>query len=338
MIGMSAALEIRPFEGEDEPGLLAAYAAAVEEGGAFPRRPPIDLATFREAWLHGAATVQVARQGGVVVGGYFLKPAFPGLGGHIANAGYVVAREYRGRGVGRALAEHSFVEAQARGFDAMLFNLVLARNRPSRRLWESLGFTQLGAIPNAIDGEEALILWRSLTSPSIACRHVDPQRDLTIREAGSRDVSLIAAIYTEAVLARAGTFDTTPPAAETFTQAIGSELILVAEDGGAVVGWARLGPYMPRRAGIGIYQLYVASGARGRGVGGQLLTALVERAQRAGYFKMVGRMLASNQPALRAASNCGFRTVGVLRRHGTINGEWQDVIEVERLLGDATLA
>jgi hypothetical protein len=51
--------------------------------------------------------------------------------------------------------------AGERGFEAMLFNLVLERN-PSRTLWERLGFREVGRIPEVIDGEAPVIYWRSL--------------------------------------------------------------------------------------------------------------------------------------------------------------------------------
>jgi L-amino acid N-acyltransferase YncA len=43
----------------------------------------------------------------------------------------------------------------------MLFNLVQEHN-PSRRLWEKLGFEQVGRVPDAIEGEAAFIYWRPL--------------------------------------------------------------------------------------------------------------------------------------------------------------------------------
>jgi GNAT superfamily N-acetyltransferase len=145
---------------DDEPELFAAYAAAIEKGGSFPRRPPADLATFRSAWLARMSTVKVAHLATRAVGSYFLRPAFPDAAAHIANAGYLVVDDVRRRGFGRALAEHSLDEARRRGFDAMLLALVLDRN-PSRRLWVSLGFAEIGCIPNAVDGQSAYIYWRS---------------------------------------------------------------------------------------------------------------------------------------------------------------------------------
>jgi len=147
----------------DEEAAFAAFAAAVVAGGSYPRRPPVDRAQFRAAWLTGMTTVQVARlDDGRVAGSYFLRPALPDAGAHIANAGYLVAADLRGRGIGRALAEHSLREARRRGFDAMLFTLVLERT-PSRRFWRALGFTGVGRIPDAVDGEPAYVYWRSLS-------------------------------------------------------------------------------------------------------------------------------------------------------------------------------
>jgi GNAT superfamily N-acetyltransferase len=158
---MDPALRIMPFAPEDEQDLFAAYAAAVAEGGAFPRHPPATPEMFHGAWLEGAATVQVARLEGRLAGSYFLKPNFPGTAAHIANAGYLVSAAMRRRGIGRALAEHSLNEARLRGFDALMFNLVLETN-PSRKLWLSLGFVEVGRIPNAVEGVAAVMYWRAL--------------------------------------------------------------------------------------------------------------------------------------------------------------------------------
>ena len=103
----------------------------------------------------------VARFGGHLVGAYYIKPNFVGRAAHIANAGFFVLSPYRGTGVGRALVEHSLHEARRLGFDAMQFNLVFESNQ-ARSLYDRLGFKEVGRIPDAVEGEDALIYWRSL--------------------------------------------------------------------------------------------------------------------------------------------------------------------------------
>ena len=73
----------------------------------------------------------------------------------------LVGTPARGLGVGRLLVEDSIARAPLAGFDAIQFNLVFASN-PARALYESLGWREIGRIPEAVDGEDAVIYWRSL--------------------------------------------------------------------------------------------------------------------------------------------------------------------------------
>jgi GNAT superfamily N-acetyltransferase len=162
-----AEVDISAYSETDFGELFALFAAIVEEGATYPQVPPLTEEEFRGVWLSGTSSVQVARLDGRAAGGYYLKPNFTGRASHIGNAGYAVAADLRGRGIGRALGEHSLDEARRCGFDALMFNLVFERN-PARRLWESLGFEQIGRIPDAIAGgggvdqQDAIVYWRSL--------------------------------------------------------------------------------------------------------------------------------------------------------------------------------
>ena len=66
-----------------------------------------------------------------------------------------------------------------------------------------------------------------------------------------------------------------------------------------------------------------------------MLDALADAAEQRGAYKLVGKIFTSNQPSIELVRRCGFRGVGVHRRHGRLDGEWKDVLVVERLLGDA---
>ncbi len=108
-----------------------------------------DLETARAQWTTPPCRTFVAREAGRVVGCYVLHPNHGGPGDHVANAGYMVAPDARGRGIGCRLCEHSLAVARAAGFRAMQFNSVVATNGPAVHLWEKHGFAVVGRVPQA---------------------------------------------------------------------------------------------------------------------------------------------------------------------------------------------
>jgi L-amino acid N-acyltransferase YncA len=162
---------------------------------------------------------------------------------------------------------------------------------------------------------------------------------LTIRAAESADADAIAAIYNEGIVDRIATFETEPRRPEDVVgwTGDGAPPLVVADREGVVLGWARAGEYSDRcvYSGVGEYAVYVARHARGAGVGRALLDALADEARRRGYHKLLSRIFPENQASLALARACGFRQVGVHRRHGKLEGEWKDTVVVERLLGEA---
>ncbi len=131
------------------------------ETGGYPHEPPVDREEFDGYWLEGKSAVVVAEVDGELAGSYFLKANHPGRAAHIANAGFVVAPDMQGRGIGRVLVEDALLRAREVGFDAMQFNLVFASN-PARPMYEDLGFEVVGRVPDAVGGEDAVIYWRRL--------------------------------------------------------------------------------------------------------------------------------------------------------------------------------
>jgi GNAT superfamily N-acetyltransferase len=154
-------VEIRQAAAHDHDELYAAFSRIVSAGEGFPQQPPLTREEFDDYWMRPAAAVSVACFGGYLVGASYIKPNFVGRAGHIANAGYFVVAAYRGTGVGRSLVEHSLREARRLGFDAMMFNLVFESN-PARAMYHQLGFAEVGRVPRAVEGEDAVIYWRSL--------------------------------------------------------------------------------------------------------------------------------------------------------------------------------
>ena len=153
------------------------------------------------------------------------------------------------------------------------------------------------------------------------------------------DAAAIAAIYNEGIADRQATFETAERGAEDVLGWLGEGAppLVVAEEDGAVLGWARAGEYRDRcvYAGVGEYAVYVARSRRGNGVGRLLLQALARDAEARGYHKLLSRIFPENEASLALARACGFREVGVYRNHGKLDGAWRDAVVVERLLGEA---
>lgn len=161
---------------------------------------------------------------------------------------------------------------------------------------------------------------------------------ILIRSARETDAAAIARIYNQGMAERGATFETEPRTADDIHARLREQhrypLLVAADDGGAVIGWAGLGSYRSRPcyAGIGEFSIYLDSTARGRGIGRQLLGALVDAARERGYWKLVSRIFPFNAASRALCRACGFREVGVYEKHGRLDGRWMDVVIVERLI------
>jgi L-amino acid N-acyltransferase YncA len=162
---------------------------------------------------------------------------------------------------------------------------------------------------------------------------------VVVRDAVGADAEVICAIYNAAIAERKSTFETRPRSSADFEGRIGAERLplLVAEIADEVIGWAGLSSYSDRPcySGIGEASVYVAPEARGQGVGTVLAEALAAEAERNDFHKLLGKLFTDNIASIRLVGRCGFTSVGTHRRHGQLDGEWRDVLVVERLLGIA---
>lgn len=156
-----AAVEVGPIRADEIEALFALFAGIVARREGYPHLPPLTREVFDATWVQPVSAVVAARIAGEFVGAYYLKPNFPGRGAHIANAGYLVDPRFRRRGIARALLEDTIGRAPTLGFDAVQFNFVFADN-PARPLYESLGWREIGRIPDAVEGGDAVIYWRAV--------------------------------------------------------------------------------------------------------------------------------------------------------------------------------
>jgi len=154
---------------------------------------------------------------------------------------------------------------------------------------------------------------------------------VSIRELRPDDWPAVRVIYEDGIRGGDATFETVTPSWERW-DAAHSELRLVAELDGSIVGWAALSPASGRCCyrGVGEVSVYVAEEARGAGLGRELLGELVERSESAGYWTLNAGVFPENEASMRLHRSCGFREVGVRERLGELRGVWRDVVLFER--------
>ena len=134
------------------------------------------------------------------------------------------------------------------------------------------------------------------------------------------------------------TFETEPRTAAQIAQQLADKGDLfptvVVERDGQVVAYAGASAYRsrPAYAGVAEHSVYVARHARGTGAGRAALEAMCQTYAERGFWKILSRIFPENTASLRLHERCGFRVVGVYRRHGKLDGEWRDCVIVERLL------
>ena len=154
------------YREEDLEGLYEIYQEVIEAGTNFPH----EFGTkdeFENCFFAPHSSVYVLRSKEKVLGGFYLKPNFPGRARHIANAAYMLHKSARGKGLGRLLTEASLPLAKELGYLAIQFNMVFSQNLPAVHLYKKIGFEIIGTIPKACrtpDGsyQAGYIMYQSL--------------------------------------------------------------------------------------------------------------------------------------------------------------------------------
>jgi L-amino acid N-acyltransferase YncA len=155
---------------------------------------------------------------------------------------------------------------------------------------------------------------------------------VAIAALGPGDWDDVARIYAEGIETRLATFETEVPSWQAWDRAHLPEHRFTAREDGRAAGWAALAPVSSRCVYVGVAEVsvYVAAAARGRGVGTALLSALVASSEAGGVWTLEAGILPENEASVRMHERCGFRVVGRRERLGRMDGEWRDVLLLER--------
>lgn len=166
-------------------------------------------------------------------------------------------------------------------------------------------------------------------------------RTFAVRPVEARDMAAVTAIYAQAVLETTASFELAPPSVETMTARMRAIVdaglpCLVADDAGAVLGYAYATVYRPRPAYRFTVEdsIYVAPTAARRGVGRALLGDVIAACERQDYRQMLavigGR---DNAASIALHGALGFEHVGRLPSVGRKFDRWHDSVLMQRALG-----
>jgi ribosomal protein S18 acetylase RimI-like enzyme len=158
---------IRAASEQDRPAIWRVIEPTIRAGETLMLPPDMTEAGGLGYWLSPSHEVFVTDEDGALVGTYYLRANQQGGGAHVANCGYATAPWAAGRGIARAMCEHSLAQAKARGFRAMQYNCVVASNERAVRLWLSCGFEIVGRVPAsflhpALGYVDTLVMHRAL--------------------------------------------------------------------------------------------------------------------------------------------------------------------------------
>lgn len=144
-------MNIRLATSNDEDPIWQIMQPIIAQGDAYVYEPTLSKQDALADWMGPDNTCYVVEGEGGIVGTYFLKPNKPGLGAHIANASFMVKQQAKGQKVGLAMGQHALAQAKQQGYHALQFNMVVSTNKAAIALWQKLGFSIIGTIPDGFN-------------------------------------------------------------------------------------------------------------------------------------------------------------------------------------------
>lgn len=157
---------------------------------------------------------------------------------------------------------------------------------------------------------------------------------IIIRPYSNDDWPHVERIYAEGIATGLATFETKPKSQQAWeTDGLpGSAMVAADRAATDIMGWATLWPTSNRKAYAGVAEvsLYIGANARGKGVGKALLGALIDTSEKLGLWTLQAGIFEENTLSVSLHEKCGFRALGVREKIGVLNGNWKNVILMER--------
>jgi phosphinothricin acetyltransferase len=155
---------------------------------------------------------------------------------------------------------------------------------------------------------------------------------MEIREMTPDDWNAVAAIYAEGIATGYATFETEIPDYDTWDANHLKIGRIVATEDDRILGWAALSPVSGRcvYGGVAEVSVYTRANNRGKGIGMLLMTALVARSEKAGFWTLQSGIFPENRGSVKLHEKAGFRLIGTREKVGKLDGVWKDNLLFEK--------
>jgi len=160
-----------------------------------------------------------------------------------------------------------------------------------------------------------------------------------IRPYRNSDIPEILAIVNYNILHSTSLYDYSPRTLERQTELLAEKKaknfpVFVAEIDGKVAGFGMYGEFRFREAYRFTveHSVYVSEAFKGKGIGGKLLTRLIEEAKSQNLHTMIGVIDAENKESILFHEKFGFQTAGVIKESGYKFDRWLDSVLMQLFL------
>ncbi|WP_292009801.1 GNAT family N-acetyltransferase [Chryseobacterium sp.] len=154
-----------------------------------------------------------------------------------------------------------------------------------------------------------------------------------IREMLPEDETRVLDIYRQGIESGIVTFETEIPNKEVWNTTFFNDCRWVLEnENNEVIGWCALQPVSKKEwyKGVAEVSVYLDNNYQGRGLGSLLIKKLILDSEEHGFWTLQSNLFSENETAIKFHHRNGFRTVGVRKKIGQLNGTWKDVIVLEK--------
>ena len=154
-----------------------------------------------------------------------------------------------------------------------------------------------------------------------------------IRPMQTGDADKVLEIFQQGINGGNATFDKVAPTWEAWdTKHFNLCRFVLEDEDNQVVGWCALQPVSNRDCfkGVAEVSIYLDGSVQGKGLGTILLKKLILDSEEHDFWTLQAGIFPENKVSIAIHQKQGFRTVGTREKIGEMNGQWRDIVLLER--------